>query len=158
MKFNWGTGIFLFYGLFAGMLIFQVIKSTHYDHSLVVEEYYKEDLAYQQKYDRIENSMQLDEPVRIQSNEEKELVIISFPFPGEGISGNVLFYRPSTKDLDLQLPLNVDANGKMFVPTANLVSGRWNVEVTWSYQDVKYYDEQTIDLRSDSTLAGTPKR
>ncbi|MCB0704947.1 MAG: FixH family protein [Saprospiraceae bacterium] len=158
MKFNWGTGIFLFYSLFAGMLVFQVIKSTQYDHSLVVDEYYKEDLAYQAKYDRIQNSMNLPEPLRIEYDQEKELVLLFFPYPGEGITGEVLFYRPSTMDLDIQFGLQVDADGKMLIPTKLLTSGRWKVEVNWTFQDTQYYDEKAVDLIGTKVLAGTPER
>jgi nitrogen fixation protein FixH len=152
MKFNWGTGIFLFYGLFAAMLVFQVIKSTQYDHSLVVEEYYAEDLAYQEKYDKIQNSMDLEEPMTFNYEEESGLLILSFPFSGEAVAGKVLFYRPSTSRLDVELPLKVDASGQMVIPTMHLPQGRWTVEVDWSAMDTEYYNEKAFDLIGDQSL------
>jgi hypothetical protein len=44
MKFNWGTGIAIFYIIFVVSLVFQVFKSRQYDHSLVVDNYYEEDI------------------------------------------------------------------------------------------------------------------
>ena len=54
MKINWGTGIFIFYSLFVGALVFQLVKSFQYDNSLVVENYYEKDLNYQEQYNKIQ--------------------------------------------------------------------------------------------------------
>ena len=154
MKFTWGTGIFLFYALFAAMLVFQVIKSTQYDHSLVVEEYYEEDLNYQEKYNKIQNSLNLEVPLQFNYEEESGLLVLDFPFEGSAVEGKVLFYRPSTSRMDVEFPLNVDASGKMVIPTGNLPQGRWVVEVDWQANDTEFFDEKAFDLLGDESLAG----
>ena len=66
MKFNWGTGIFLFYTFFAVTLFFQVYQSTQYDNHLVVDNYYEKDIQYQVQYEKIANSLGLEEKVAIE--------------------------------------------------------------------------------------------
>jgi hypothetical protein len=59
MKLNWGTSIAIFYILFAATMVGMVIKSKTYDHSLVTDDYYAKDLAYQQHYDKLANAKAL---------------------------------------------------------------------------------------------------
>lgn len=50
MKLNWGTGIVIaFIGFIAFIMYFIITMSVNanYDHDLVVENYYAEELAYQ---------------------------------------------------------------------------------------------------------------
>ncbi|MCK5400025.1 MAG: FixH family protein, partial [Flavobacteriaceae bacterium] len=50
MKMNWGTGIVIaFIGFIAFIMFFVITMSTNkkYEHDLVTEDYYKEELEYQ---------------------------------------------------------------------------------------------------------------
>ena len=71
MKINWGTGIAIFYTLFASVLVMVVIKSKQYDHSLVVDNYYEEDLHYQSHFDKLVNSQQAGMAVQISLDKAK---------------------------------------------------------------------------------------
>ena len=50
---NWGTGIAIFYGTFMVIMITFVIKSRSVDHSLVMDNYYEEDINYQSHMDKL---------------------------------------------------------------------------------------------------------
>lgn len=148
MKFNWGTGIFIFYSLFVVTLVFIVWKSTQYDHSLVVEDYYAKDLAYQGRYDQIQNSLRLEEKLEIEYHSKSNQVQISFPDSiGNEFIGNVLFYRPDDKSSDKLLTIYVDAENDMMVDVSTYTRGRWKVKIDWAAQEVEYFDESIIHLR-----------
>ncbi len=140
MKFNWGTGIFLAYSIFAAALFFAVYQSTTVDHNLVVDEYYERDLNYQKEYDGKANSMTLEVKPNAKYVAEGEKIVINVPVNEEAISGEVLFYRASDKSQDFSLPLTPDELGNMEVDANRLIPGRWKVEIKWKRGQRNYFD------------------
>ena len=144
MKLNWGNGIFIFYVLFVGALVFQLVKSFQYDHSLVVDDYYQKDIEYQKQFDKLKNTKELSEPLRIKYLKEENQVKIVFPEDITTAKGEILFYRANDKSKDFQLPIE---NAKdIFVPTSFLVRGEWTVSVDWVTDDVAYFEENNIQI------------
>lgn len=153
MKFNWGTGIFLFYGLFATSLVFQVIKSTGYDNSLVVDNYYDEDLAYQSRYEQLSNSAGLTQKLTIGYLEQENLLRLAFPGDIGEITGNIRFYRPNDKKQDFSVSVQTKADKVMEITAKAFPSpGRWKVEVEWNAGGKDYYDEQAVDIAAKEGL------
>ena len=150
MKFNWGTGIFLFYTLFALSLFYQVYKSTQYDNSLVVENYYEKDLAYQSHYEKAQNSLELKEKLQIVHLEESNSIRFTFPEGMGKIEGSIHFYRPNNKAKDFQLPIRTDKLLSMEIPVQELNSGRWKVAVDWTANNKAYFDEKIFMLQPNS--------
>ena len=146
MKFNWGTGIFIFYSLFATSLFYQVYKSTQYDHNLVVDNYYEKDLDYQSQFDKIEQTKKLKEPLTINYLEGVQLIELAFPNDLEGITGTVLFYRASDKKMDVTLPITIDNLHQMILQADKFPAGFWRVEVDWEAGGNKYFTETAIKI------------
>lgn len=143
MKFNWGTGIALFYTCFAGMMIFFVIKSKTYDHSLVQDDYYAADLAYQERYDKMVNEHQ--ENLQIEYNDAAQELTLHFPTATDEVEGNVLFFRPSNSKEDRQIALNINEQQQR-ISTQELSTGLWKLKVDWSANGKAYYKEMTLVL------------
>lgn len=146
MKINWGTGIFLFYTFFATTLFYQVYKSTQYDHSLVVEDYYAKDLAYQSTFDKLENSMRLETPLQINYQKAINKVILSFPKNMTDLSGDILLYRASDKKSDLHLPIKVNSNNEMDIVMDGLQAGKWKIEVDWKGNQSSFLDRLIVEI------------
>ncbi|MEZ4931820.1 MAG: FixH family protein [Saprospiraceae bacterium] len=146
MKFNWGTGIFLFYGIFAATLFFAVYRSTKYDHSLVVENYYEEDLNYQSRFDQIQNSRSLEAGLVIQLDRKEKMISLDFPKDKKGISGEILLYRADNKKLDQHIPIQLNAENTMLIPTKDILMGRWKMEVVWETGGQSYFDKRVLNI------------
>ena len=142
MKFNWGTGIALFYLIFVASLIFQVFKSRQYDHSLVVDNYYEADLKYQEHYDKLKNGLQLTEAPKIQFDSEAEMLRIEFP--AQEAAGTILFFRPSSSKEDQLVQVKLDANNIQYIPTDKLSKGLWRVKINWQLEGVEWYHEDSV--------------
>lgn len=145
--FNWGHGIFAFYTVFAGVLFFSVYKSTQHNNTLVVEDYYAQDLAYQGQYERLQNSLNLPEKVKINWQSANKTVHLAFPDEVVNPTGTVAFYRPDNKDLDWQMPLRLDTLGQMDIDLSRLPAGRWKLQCIWDAEGTPYFDEKTLDIR-----------
>ncbi len=145
MKFNWGIGIALFYSFFVLALVYQVWKSTQYDHSLVSDHYYADDLKYQEHYNKLKNKQQLSTDLKIIELEDRGGIALRFPPEVSKIRGEVHFFCPSDSKLDFRLP--VQAKGpqqEQFVPTKGLKNGLWKIKVDWQADGTAYYSEEAI--------------
>lgn len=144
MKINWGTGIALFYITFVVALVYQVYKSTQYDHSLVSDEYYAEDLQYQKHYAKLVNSQQLEEDLQIIQEKAQESVKLQFPTELQDISGEIYFFCPSSSSSDFKLSIQTDSQNQQLVSTKELRRGLWRVKVDWGAAGKSFYKEEVI--------------
>jgi len=139
MKFNWGHGITLFYIIFVGTLATVLIKSFGVDHSLVVDDYYAKDIAYQSQYDKAQNNLNSDQ-LQMKYNQESGQVEIVFKDQAAA-SGTIQFYRPSNKSLDFEVDITENT---INVPVRHLPVGKWKVKVDWTVADKDYYKEESF--------------
>ncbi len=141
-KFHWGHGIFIFFVFYVGILMTAVYKSKQIDHSLVIDEYYKHDLAYQAHYDKLKNAGNAKKDFEISADENGRHQIIFND--GEKKQGTITFYNPSNKKKDLVLPLNdVIGNDRMVIHEI-LSPGKWKVQADWIALGTAYYVEKEI--------------
>lgn len=146
MKINWGTGIVLaFIGFIAFIMYFVISMNVNkkYDHDLVTEDYYKEELNYQKTIDKEANSKALKDNISWKKTEEG--LIIKFPeeFQPEDLTGKVFLYRPSNKQLDFEITISL-SNHNLLIPDNRLLDGRWNIYVDWQYKKKAYLFKEEI--------------
>ncbi|NNC44801.1 MAG: FixH family protein [Winogradskyella sp.] len=140
MKVNWGTSIVIAIIAFIGFILFFVIKmstNSKYDHDLVTEDYYHQELLYQTDIDKETNAKNLKEDVRI--TQLSDGIKITFPKDLDIalIKGKVFLYRPSNKQLDFEIPISL-SNHNLLIPDNRLLDGRWNIRIDWSYKENNY--------------------
>lgn len=148
MKINWGGGIVIAIIAFISFIMYFVVTmSTNdkYDHDLVAKEYYKKELAFQEEIDKEKNLKNLSSPLKVSI--EKEGVLISFPveLKPEKIAGKVFLYRPSNKNLDIEIPLSISSN-VLFLPKQDLVDGRWNIIIDFTHEGIAYMFKKELIL------------
>jgi nitrogen fixation protein FixH len=146
MKINWGTGIVIAIVMFMAFIMFLVIKMTtneDYSHDLVVEEYYKKELAFQQEIDAEENLKLLSEKIKGERVEAGWLLKFPKDINESKIKGTVFLYRPSNEQLDFDFPIEL-SNSNLLIPDERLLDGRWNITISWEYDDKKYLYKESI--------------
>jgi nitrogen fixation protein FixH len=144
MKFNWGTGIFIILTLFFLAIIAFYIYITHLDINLVEDNYYEKELAYQDRIDKLNNTLAL--PGKINITKETGIIIIQFPDLDPGLSpeGTVLFYRPSDPKKDFTLSLQLNDSLSQAFDISKLDPGRWMLKLDWKMGRKEYYFEEGI--------------
>ncbi|MEI7662776.1 MAG: FixH family protein [Bacteroidota bacterium] len=144
MKWNWGTGIFIFIVLFLIACFAFLYYAQHQKFSLVEEDYYPKELRYEEKLVKMRNTNALLMQMMIRL--DKSSLIIQFPgdFKGKKVSGSVNIYRPSDERLDLLLPVAADTSLIQSVPLNKLTQGRYVVKVDWSSEGKYYYKELDV--------------
>lgn len=147
MKINWGWKLLIGYSIFVVATIGMIIFTTTINSDKVIENYYEEELQYQDKINMIKRTNDLPEiPTIILDSNYVKIQLPKF-MKGNQVSGNILFYRPNSKAMDIKLPFVTDSTGLQVIPTQNLAKGKWEIELNWQLADVKYYQEKTLMLR-----------
>ena len=146
MKINWGTGIVIAFAIFISFILYFVISvqtNSKYDNELVVEEYYKHDAKFGDEMARIQDAEDLAQKPVIANTSEG--ITISFPevFIPKNIKGKVVFYRPSNKKFDFEVPISI-SGPSLSVPKERLIGGRWNINMEWQYDGKQYLTKDTI--------------
>ncbi|PKB00367.1 nitrogen fixation protein FixH [Flavobacteriaceae bacterium MAR_2009_75] len=146
MKINWGTGIVLAFVAFISFILFFVVRmnmDNRADHDLVTEEYYKQELAYQDEIDAQNNAKKL-ERIQLKRTEEGLLVVFPETINYKKIKGKVSLYRPSNKHLDFDLDLRL-SNTSLLIPDTRLLGGRWDLKIMWEYQGVEFLQKESFN-------------
>src|SRR5690606_9863432 len=146
MKINWGTGIVLaFVGFISFILYFVITMSTNakYDHDLVTEDYYGQELEFQNNLNKEKNAKTLKQDIIWKKTDEGLLLIFLEDLDVQHISGNVFLYRPSGKQFDFEMPISL-SNHHLLIPDDRLVGGRWSIIVDWEYNKIPYRFKKEI--------------
>ncbi|ARV08914.1 cytochrome C oxidase Cbb3 [Winogradskyella sp. PC-19] len=136
MKINWGTAIVIAFVAFISFIMYFVISMStdkKFDHDLVTEDYYQQELKYQDDINKVENAKKLNQNIEFKKTNEG--IILSFPkdLNTNNIKGKVFLYRPSNKQLDFEMPISL-SNHNLLIPDNSLLDGRWNIKIDWSYK------------------------
>ena len=142
-KFHWGHAILVFFIFYIGTLAFVLYKSTTVDHSLVVQDYYNQDLNYQLKYDKIKNVQSYKKTVIIQWMDKERKLTLDFK-EAKSRTGSIKLYNPANKSKDISV--NIDnAIYEIYEYTdLGLSLGRWKVQVDWLEDGIPFYVEDEL--------------
>jgi hypothetical protein len=146
MKVNWGTAIviaMIAFILFILTFVYRSAVMDEYQHELVSEDYYGDELHYQEEIDKVNNASKLEVDVTMVRTEYG----LTFRFP-EGlepkkISGTISLQRPSNKSLDLKMPIEL-TDSDFLIPDQNLASGKYIVVVDWKHENSEYMFKDEI--------------
>lgn len=147
MKINWGTGIVLaFIGFIAFIMYFIVSMNINdkYDHDLVSEDYYADELKYQDQINKLKNSKTLENNISYQKTTDGLLIKFPKELDYTKIKGKMFLYRPSNKQLDFETDISL-SNPYLLIPDKRLVDGRWNIIIDWQYNGKSYLFKESIN-------------
>jgi len=143
---NWGHKIifsFVAFMIFLGILVYRSFQSKV---NLVSQDYYKQEIVYQDQINKIENELALEKSVSIVHNSRLNELLIIFPRELEVKTSRLTLYRPSDASMDRSWNLQLDQENADKISTESLSGGLWQVQVEWSDQSNSYYKEQNIFL------------
>ena len=148
LKINWGTGIFiamLSFMIFILSFVYKAVALDEYQHELVSEDYYKDELHYQEEIDKMNNATALKQDISLRNSNQG--IYISFPeeIDESSIKGEISFQRLSNGKLDFSEVIVLSGHEQL-IPSDKLVSGKWIVKIDWEdgkneylYKDSWFY-------------------
>jgi hypothetical protein len=121
-----------------------VYKSFNTKVDLVTEDYYQQELKYQDKIDQKKNVDNLEQGIKYEVS--GPTVFFTFPPDHESAEGTILVYRPSNKNYDKTFDIKLDENGKMALTMEKSPIGLYRLKINWTHNSIDYYTEEDIYL------------
>jgi hypothetical protein len=145
---SWPIGLTIVFILFFLYLIGFITLSQMNHPDLVTEDYYEEEVAYQDQIERIERSKALSQSIKLNHNTVKQTIELQFPpdLNTESISGSIIFFRPSDAKQDQIHPIRLTTEGKQVIDIKKLSAGMWRVKIFWQTGGEEYYDEIVLAI------------
>ncbi len=146
MKFSWGKAIFLVMTAFVLLMASFMYRAAFNQEELVADNYYEQEIKYQQQIDKLNRTGELAETVRMEvvGNE----LVISFPAEvhGKSVSGELYLQRPSDSRADARIAVAIDSLGRMHVPIEDRMKGAYNTVLEWRADSVNYLSKDRIHI------------
>lgn len=142
---NWGYKILFVYlgfvALILGMVSLCIVQK---DIFLVDNEYYKEEINYQSKIDKIGTTARLKTPVHFQFKAGQ--LLVQYPVDARPAKGDLWLFRPSDARQDQHVPAHATDNGMQAISMATMKPGLWRVKLDWESQGHAYFCEEVLNV------------
>ncbi len=146
LKISWPTGIIIAITAFVVFIlsfVFKVSFIEKYNHHLVSEEYYKDELNYQKEIDKLNRAANLKENIFFKKVDKGLLINFPSEFDPLEISGTISFQRLSNEKLDFEIPIKLQTSNYLLTD-AYLVDGRWNVKIEWTVNNKSFLFKEKL--------------
>ncbi len=143
---NWGTKIVFAFAGFIAVIFTLAYISMGQDVNLVADDYYAQELEYEDQIQRIKNTQSLEQRPTLVIDKKAQKAHLVFP---EGLKskideGQVQLYRPSNSAFDKTVSIALDEEGLQTIDVSSLVKGLWKAKITWAYRNTEYYQEVSL--------------
>ncbi len=139
---NWGYSIIIVLIVFGGFIGTMVYFMTAEKIDLVREDYYQKELEFQTQIQKANNTAKLKTKIAMTYLPETEELNVFFPT--KFVKGEVKFFRPSDKKMDIAIPLTSLHSNPLHLSTHQLHKGYWKVQITWTDGSKEYFSEQEL--------------
>lgn len=146
-KLNWGQSVFLALALFIvfiGSFVYKTLVKSEYNHSLVSEEYYKEEINFQQEIDRLNNATNLTQNLTVSNTSNGLELVFPNEFDYKKITAKIKLQRIADENFDITKQIVLDSLVYL-IPDKHLVKGRYNLKVNWEYDSIPFQFKEKID-------------
>lgn len=139
---SWGTKIVVSLGVFMAGMVAMVFFVAGLQIDLVEENYYEEEIKYQDKIDVLNQTNDLNAALSIKYDGK----IVSFIFPEQNTmpTGEIHFYRPSDASRDFKVDISTNYERAQQIDAAKLSPGAWKIKVNWFADNKKFFKQETI--------------
>lgn len=141
---NWGKGLALSLIAFAGMMAAFGIASARRTEQLVTDEYYAEELRYQERIDAQGRATALSTPVSMRIADDR--LELRFPpeLAGKRITGTLMLLRPNDARADRKLDVLADSTGTFISAPLQLWPGRYDASLEWAADGATYHTAEKL--------------
>ncbi len=141
---NWGGKIAVVLAVYMIGIIAVVWYTMTLDVNLVAEDYYQQEIAYEEQITRLKNTELLEEKPSFEKSSDGKLLVLSFPTALEPKTGQIMLYRPSDFTMDRKFKLELDDVNQQGFIVASMKPGLWKAKVTWEMKGKSYFQEFII--------------
>lgn len=144
---SWGYKITILYAGFVLLITTMVVASVRQKVDLETDDYYDQELKFQQKIDRVRQTGALETQPTWEVQPGALLLRFPAQFDGKPVSGSICFFRPSDKALDTNVLLPVTTGGTQCISTRSLKKGVYKMQLSWHAGTAGYYNEGILQIK-----------
>lgn len=144
---NWGNKLLIAFLVFIAGISYLVYRTTQTNFDLVENDYYKQELVYQQKIDQLQQAKDLHQPVSIAQTPEGITLQLPEEMKNKSITGDVWFYCAYDKTRDRKYILQTDSTMKQVFETGSVLPGTYTLKLHWDDGEKKYYTENYLKVK-----------
>ncbi|MFN3875447.1 MAG: FixH family protein [Flavobacteriales bacterium] len=141
---NWGKGLALSLIAFAGMMAAFGIAGARRNEQLVTNEYYADELRYQERIDARERANGLSAPVDMRIADDRMELRFPAELAGRRITGTLTLLRPNDARADRRLAVAADSAGVFVSEPLTLRPGRYDASLEWLVDGVAYHTAEKL--------------
>jgi hypothetical protein len=139
-QWNWGKGIVLVYACFVVGMLYLVFQSKQQKIDLVVDDYYQQELKFQQQIDASNRAVKAGVKARLVTHSGQQFLYLEGS-ENQSAKGTLLAYCAADKHKDVRMELHSTQTGRWLLPLQNLQSGKYIFKVHWEMNGESYYTE-----------------
>lgn len=139
---NWGHNIIVAFTLFAGFIGYLAYKSFQQNVDLVAEDYYLQEIQYQDQIEKIKNTKAARQVVTF--SQENNNLIVQFPNGANAVNGTIILFCPSDARFDQNVAIALNDQLQQVIPTDQVVKGYYRVKVDWKSGEQAYFTEESV--------------
>lgn len=143
---NWGWKIAIVMGIFMTGILAVVFYTLTLDVNLVADDYYQQELAYEEQITRLKNTEGLTNKPTFEKSSDGKLIVLNFPKEVAPEKGEITLYRPSDNSKDRSFPLKLDEAGQQGFVSESFQPGLWRAKLAWESNEKSYFQEFIIVL------------
>lgn len=141
---NWGYRVAALYISFVAMMLLLVSMAVKQSFDLVSDDYYSQQIDYQNRINKIKNTQRLTEPLRVSVLEPEKSLVIQYPKGLDNISGKILLYRPTDAKKDVLIDITTNEKNEQVINTSQFQNGLWRLKIDWKANETEYYNEEVV--------------
>jgi hypothetical protein len=141
---NWGNRLILVFFVFAGFMAYLAYRASGVNIDLVDDNYYKDELKYQDNIDGSKRVKELSSAVALQQDDK--FVTVQFPeeIKKSGAKGTIWFYCASDVNKDRHITIQLDSSARQQIELSKFSPGNYVVKFDWLTNNEKYYTEKNF--------------
>jgi hypothetical protein len=145
MKISWGYKIIIAYGLFVAGILALVLLSSQQNQDLVSEEYYADELAYQDIIDKSTHTASLSSPIKIVQSSNRLIIDLPAEFDKKMSKGSWTLYYAASIEKDVKGAFQIN-DGLLNIEIPATASGNYLLKIEWTSGGLAYYYEKQVYL------------
>lgn len=143
---SWGYKIIIAYAIFIVGMLSMVYVASQQTNEMQDENYYAQELKYQEVIDGKNNLNVFPNKVSISQSEGNLMLKVPTETIANIENGTIYFLRPSDQTKDLHIALKVNEKGEQLIALNALTNGLYTVKISWKSNGKVYFYEQNYSV------------
>ncbi len=143
---NWGNKLLITFIVFAIGMAYLVYRSVTTNFELVENDYYKQEIGYQQVIDGTLQANQLSSSIQFQQTDNGIIVQLPDEMKNKTLSGEIWFYCAYDQKKDIKILLETNKDATQILEAGKIKPGNYTVKINWEDDINKYYSEKSLTV------------